>query len=93
MFQFILLIKNVWVFISSILMVSVISYWVWLVMALGLQYAAFIFTTILKPLLGQIRSLGNRLLLYIDDALNEYQSLADCKSQVVSMFSFFESTS
>ena len=61
-------------------------------MALGLKDAAYIFTKLTKPLLGYFCGLGNRSILYIDDALNARQSFEGSQAQVVSMHTFFSSS-
>ena len=46
------------------------TFWVWKVLCLGLRDAAHIFTKVLKPLMGDLRKRGMRVLLYIDDKLS-----------------------
>ena len=46
-----------------------VSYFVWLVMHLGVSNAVFIFTTMLKPITSYLASKGIPTLIYIDDQL------------------------
>ena len=55
-----------------------VTYWVWMVLCLGLRDAAFIFTKTLAPLMAELRRQGMRGVIYIDDKLTVASSYELC---------------